>query len=103
MGKEAVIADIAKQLEEVCGSIKSLAKGLALHMEGGVDETYESMLLDEVKHTQILALELTRIVTDGVQEDEAEEPEEETVDNSEPEEGEPEEAEAEDKAEAKEE
>ena len=102
MDREAVIANIAEQLETVCDTIKSLARGREMNLDEGVNETYESMLLDEVKHTQILALELTRIVTDGVQED-ADEPEEETVDNPEPEEGESEEAEAEDKAEAKEE
>lgn len=101
MGKEAVIANIAEQLEAVCETIKALSKGM--EQDNSVHDTYESMLFDEVKHTQILALELTRVVTeDDSATDEADEPEEEIVDNSEPE-GKSEEAEAEGKAEAKEE
>lgn len=57
-----MIRDISTQLKVVCDKIASLSCGM--EFVGGQDESleavYEELLLDEVHHAQVLALEMTR-------------------------------------------
>ncbi|MCD8397544.1 MAG: hypothetical protein LUD12_10275 [Lachnospiraceae bacterium] len=57
------INDISSQLSMVCGKLGSLASGSETIKATNPDlaATYEDMLLDEIKHVQILALELTKL------------------------------------------
>ncbi len=67
MTNEDVIINLGEQLEAVAERIKNLAKGISAMREVRpmMCENYESFLLDEVAHVQILALDLTQIVTEG--------------------------------------
>ncbi len=67
MTNEDVIINLSQQLEAAAERIKELAEGItAMHeVRPMVCENYESFLLDEVAHVQILALDLTQVVTEG--------------------------------------
>lgn len=67
MTNEDVIINLSKQLQAVANRIAEIASGMT-QMRGArpaVCENYEGFLLDEVAHVQILALDLTQVVTEG--------------------------------------
>lgn len=69
---EKAIENVSNQIINTCGHIASLALGIKETKEYShkIADTYESLLLDEVTHTQILTLELTRLVTGEANADE---------------------------------
>lgn len=61
---ESVIATISQQLKEVSTRIESIAltqEALRAN-KSSFDENLEDFLYDEVRHAQVLILELTRII-----------------------------------------
>lgn len=60
------IINLSMQLGKVSEMIQSLASGIQDCEQGNPDVVgaYEDMLLDEVNHTQVLTLELTRLLTE---------------------------------------
>lgn len=65
MKEVLTIGTISVQLSKVCAQIDSLTAGIleTEKQDEGLASVYESLLLDEIKHAQILTLEMTRIVT----------------------------------------
>lgn len=67
MTNEDVIINLSRQLQSVAGRIADIAAGMKA-MQGArptVCGNYEGFLFDEVAHVQILALDLTQVVTEG--------------------------------------
>ena len=65
--REDVIINLSRQLQSVAGRIADIAAGMK-EMQGArptVCGNYEGFLFDEVAHVQILALDLTQVVTEG--------------------------------------
>lgn len=58
------ISSLAAQLGKVADQIQSLAMCAqeAENNDGSIAGVYEDMLLDEVEHVQVIALELTRLI-----------------------------------------
>lgn len=56
------IGNLSRQLRAVSEKIESLAEGIAANanLSPSLVELYRGLLLDEIEHTQILTLELTR-------------------------------------------
>lgn len=56
------IGNLSRQLKAVSEKIESLAEGIAANanLSPSLVELYRGLLLDEIEHTQILTLELTR-------------------------------------------
>lgn len=67
-----LIRDISTQLKTVCEKIASLSCGMEFvgNQDESLEAVYEELLLDEVHHAQVLALEMTR-VTIGSEDDTA--------------------------------
>ena len=67
-----LIRDISTQLKTVCDKIASLSCGMEYvgNQDESLEAVYEELLLDEVHHAQVLALEMTR-VTIGPEDDTA--------------------------------
>lgn len=67
MTNEDVIINLSWQIEAVAKRIGEIAAGISVMREARpmVSENYGSFLLDEVAHLQILALDLTQVVTEG--------------------------------------
>ena len=67
MDKEKTILNISQQLECTSEKIAGLAAGMMNDqgVQNALREAYEHLLFDEIAHVQILALELTRIATEG--------------------------------------
>lgn len=62
------ISSVSRQLKMSCEKIDSLADGVKNSPQ--LEEVYDSLMLDEVKHVQILALELTKLVANEGRADE---------------------------------
>lgn len=58
-----LIRDISTQLKVVCDKIASLSCGMEFvgNQDESLEAVYEELLLDEVHHAQVLALEMTRV------------------------------------------
>lgn len=58
-----LIRDISTQLKAVCDKISSLSYGMEFvgNQDESLEAVYEELLLDEVHHAQVLALEMTRV------------------------------------------
>lgn len=67
-----LIRDISTQLKTVCEKIATLSCGMEFvgNQDESLEAVYEELLLDEVHHAQVLALEMTR-VTIGPEDDTA--------------------------------
>lgn len=65
-----MIEKVALQLESVANRIISVASILEDEIDTAFVEDYEQMVMDEVTHVQILALQLTKIVTENEQTEE---------------------------------
>lgn len=66
MGDEKVIQSLSQQLCKTSERIGSFAIGIEdlKRLDRDLADTYSQMLMDEVGHVQVLALELTRLVAD---------------------------------------
>lgn len=69
------IGSIARQLNKVSEKIESLALGVQDAEQASPDlgEVYQGMLFDEIEHVQTLALELTKLVMQTIDESNADE------------------------------
>lgn len=65
MGNSTVICAITRQIAKCCERAGDLltAKGTARYGSETLGEVFESMILEEVEHIQILTLELTKEIT----------------------------------------
>ena len=62
------ISSLSRQMVKVCEQIDSLAMGVQDSEQGigDVTDTYQTMLLDELEHVQLLTLKMTEMVSQAM-------------------------------------
>jgi len=59
------VEDVSRHLSKICESIQNLACSIEMyqHMDGDLEATYETLMLDKLEHLQMLTLKLTELIT----------------------------------------